>query len=82
MWLDKTATWSLAEQLGGVPLVELIRTGTHSCYLGDHETSHDWGKGCGACPACDLRQAGWEGYSQSVRGAAPNLQHAASFGSA
>jgi 7-cyano-7-deazaguanine synthase len=82
MWLDKTATWSLAEQLGGTQLVELIRTGTHSCYLGDHETSHDWGKGCGDCPACNLRRAGWEGYSQSSGGAAPNLQHAASFGSA
>lgn len=59
MWRDKAATWALAEQLGGASLVELIRTGTHSCYLGDHVTLHDWGYGCGTCPACELRAAGW-----------------------
>jgi 7-cyano-7-deazaguanine synthase len=63
MWRDKAATWRLAEQLGGAPLVALIRDATHSCYLGDHGTSHPWGKGCGACPACDLRRAGWERYA-------------------
>src|SRR5574343_569740 len=36
MWLDKAQTWQLAEQLGGVALVELIRAETHTCYLGDH----------------------------------------------
>src|SRR6202030_2131654 len=35
MWRDKAATWALAEALGGSALVELIRTETHSCYLGD-----------------------------------------------
>ena len=35
MWRDKAATWALADALGGSALVELIRTETHSCYLGD-----------------------------------------------
>lgn len=59
MWRDKAATWALANSLGGEGLVELVRTGTHSCYLGDHTTLHDWGYGCGDCPACELRAAGW-----------------------
>jgi 7-cyano-7-deazaguanine synthase len=60
MWLDKAATWALAQQLGGDALVELVRTGTHSCYLGDRKTLHDWGYGCGTCPACALRRDGWQ----------------------
>ena len=62
MWLDKAATWRLAEQLGGIPLIELIREHTHTCYLGDRARRHDWGWGCGACPACRLRADGWARY--------------------
>jgi 7-cyano-7-deazaguanine synthase len=62
MWLDKAATWRLAEQLGGVTLIELIREHTHTCYLGDRSLRHDWGWGCGECPACRLRAAGWARY--------------------
>ncbi len=62
MWRDKKATWDLAERLGGAPLVEAIRTQTHSCYLGDR-TPHAWGAGCGTCPACELRARGWRAYS-------------------
>jgi 7-cyano-7-deazaguanine synthase len=43
MWLDKAATWALARELGGLPLVELIRTASHSCYAGDRSTVHAWG---------------------------------------
>ena len=60
MWLDKSETWRLAESLGGPPLLEIIRDKTHSCYVGDRSHAHDWGYGCGACPACDLRRTGWE----------------------
>jgi 7-cyano-7-deazaguanine synthase len=60
MWIDKAQTWALAEQLGGEPLVNLIREETHTCYNGDREHRHDWGFGCGTCPACELRAAGWE----------------------
>jgi 7-cyano-7-deazaguanine synthase len=59
MWRDKAATWQLAQDLGGAALVELIVRQTHSCYLGDRTTAHDWGSGCGRCPACELRAAGW-----------------------
>lgn len=62
MWLDKAATWRLAEELGGAPLVSLIRTETHSCYAGDRTTLHDWGAGCDVCPACELRRTGYQRY--------------------
>jgi 7-cyano-7-deazaguanine synthase len=63
MWLDKAETWALAEALGGEALVGIVRELSHSCYLGDHSTRHDWGFGCGACPACELRAKGWTAYS-------------------
>lgn len=62
MWLDKGATWSLAESLGGPALVELIRTDTHTCYLGERGRLQAWGHGCGHCPACELRARGYEAY--------------------
>lgn len=60
MWLDKAATFALAEELGGKPLLDLIVENSHTCYLGDRSKRHDWGYGCGTCPACDLRSAGWQ----------------------
>jgi len=62
MWLDKAQTWELAETLGGAELVSLINTESHSCYLGDRTHRHDWGYGCGTCPACELRARGWQHY--------------------
>ena len=62
MWLDKAATWRLAETLGGTALVDLILEATHSCYLGERAIRHDWGYGCGSCPACRLRAEGWRKY--------------------
>jgi 7-cyano-7-deazaguanine synthase len=62
MWIDKAATWRLAGELGGTALVDLIREGSHSCYLGERGKRHEWGRGCGECPACNLRAAGWERY--------------------
>ncbi len=63
MWRDKRATWELARELGGNALVELIREESHSCYLGERDLRHDWGYGCGECPACDLRRKGWEAFA-------------------
>lgn len=63
MWIDKAETWALAEQLGGDKLVALIRDKTHTCYEGNHHTRHDWGYGCGVCPACKLRRAGYETFA-------------------
>jgi len=64
MWLDKAATWRLAEELGGSGLVDLIVRETVTCYAGD-PTAHAWGKGCGRCPACDLRAKGYEKYASA-----------------
>jgi 7-cyano-7-deazaguanine synthase len=58
MWIDKAQTWSLAERLGGMALVNLIRERTLTCYQGDIVTTHGWGRGCGVCPACGLRAQG------------------------
>ena len=60
MWIDKAATWRMAEQLGGKVLVDLIVEESVTCYEGDREHRHDWGYGCGHCPACELRAAGYE----------------------
>jgi 7-cyano-7-deazaguanine synthase len=64
MWLDKKQTWELAEQLGGAAFVELVRTETHTCYLGERTQLHRWGYGCGHCPACELRSKGYDAYAQ------------------
>jgi 7-cyano-7-deazaguanine synthase len=61
MWIDKAATFALAEELGGKPLIELILEHTHTCYLGSRER-HEWGPGCGECPACKLRKDGHARY--------------------
>ncbi len=66
MWLNKAATWQLADQLGGKSLVDLIRTETHTCYLGERGQLHDWGYGCGQCPACELRANGYQTYRTSA----------------
>jgi 7-cyano-7-deazaguanine synthase len=62
MWLDKAATWLLAEKLGGAALIDLIIEETHTCYLGERGQRHAWGYGCGTCPACRLRAEGWRKY--------------------
>ena len=62
MWIDKSQTWSLAARLGGTALVDLIRDRTVTCYQGDIVTSHEWGRGCGVCPACALRARGFQAF--------------------
>lgn len=63
MWIDKAATWQLGFELGGRKLVELIIEETVSCYKGEREYRHDWGYGCGVCPACSLRGRGFEAFA-------------------
>ena len=63
MWIDKAATWRLAQDIGGDALVDLIRTDTHTCYLGERGELHDWGYGCGKCPACELRARGYRQFA-------------------
>lgn len=53
MWLDKTQTWALADELD---VLDLVRNETLTCYNGVQ------GDGCGHCPACKLRRHGLEEY--------------------
>lgn len=57
MNLNKAETFYMAEEVGF--LNEVIH-GSHTCYNGDHTTFHEWGYGCGECPACKLRAAGYQ----------------------
>ena len=66
MWIDKAATFALAEEIGGKDLLGLVIEETHSCYLGDRSHRHPWGYGCGKCPACKLRA---EGYARFISAA-------------
>lgn len=59
MWVDKAGTWAMAQELGGDALVDLIVEHTHTCYIGNRTARHEWGYGCGQCPACELRANGW-----------------------
>ena len=63
---------SMAEELGGRALVDLIIDETVTCYEGDRSHRHAWGFGCGECDACKLRARGWESYAAS-RNARPRL---------
>ena len=63
MWIDKAATWRLANDLGSNELVELVKEDTHTCYMGDRSKRYDWGYGCNSCPSCDLRRVGYEKFS-------------------
>jgi 7-cyano-7-deazaguanine synthase len=68
MALTKAETWALANRIGGPALVDLIVEDSHTCYRGDRTQRHPWGYGCGECPACDLRAAGWaEWTAQNVQ---------------
>ena len=66
MFIDKGQTWRLAERLGGSALVELIIEETVTCYHGDRTHRHEWGYGCGDCPACKLRAAGYARYREKA----------------
>jgi 7-cyano-7-deazaguanine synthase len=59
MWIDKAETFALAVEIGGEAFLDLLIEESHSCYLGDRARRHDWGYGCGTCPACQLRAQGF-----------------------
>lgn len=73
MWSDKAQIWALAYSLGGAALIDIIVEHTHTCYLGQREQRHAWGYGCGRCPACELRSAGWWRWRARRDGAVPEL---------
>ena len=62
MHLSKAQTWELAQELGGAALVNLILEETHTCYMGERGQRHEWGYGCGTCPACELRANGYRAW--------------------
>ncbi len=62
MRIDKAESWAMADRIGGAVLAEIILEETHTCYVGNRQTHHDWGYGCGTCPACKLRASGYERY--------------------
>ena len=53
MWKNKAEVWQLADELG---VFDLVRAETLTCYNGVP------GDGCGACPACKLRNNGLDTY--------------------
>jgi 7-cyano-7-deazaguanine synthase len=70
MWIDKAATFALAHAIGGDAFIDLLVEDTHTCYLGDRSHRHEWGYGCGTCPACRLRADGFTKW-KNQRKAAP-----------
>lgn len=72
MRLTKAQTWALAKTLGGEDLVDLIVVESHTCYQGDRGELHAWGHGCGECPACELRQRGYEDWDAAGRAPLPS----------
>ena len=65
MWIDKAETFALAVEIGGEAFLDLLIEDSHSCYLGDRGKRHDWGYGCGTCPACELRAKGFAAWQAS-----------------
>jgi 7-cyano-7-deazaguanine synthase len=72
MKLTKAQTWALAKTLGGEDLVDLIVVESHTCYQGERGDLHPWGHGCGECPACELRQKGYEEWDAAGRSPLPS----------
>ncbi|MGH6866527.1 MAG: 7-cyano-7-deazaguanine synthase QueC [Methyloceanibacter sp.] len=69
MWRSKAETWEFARELGGESLTDLIIEETHTCYKGERGMRHDWGYGCGECPACELRAKGfaaWQAFRSEI----------------
>ncbi len=55
MWINKAETWKMAHELG---VMDVIKEETLTCYNGIK------GKGCGACPACKLREKGYQEFQE------------------
>ena len=67
MTLTKAQTWALASRLGGEALVGITIEDSHTCYRGERGERHPWGYGCGTCPACELRAAGYAAWNADGR---------------
>jgi len=62
MYLTKAETFQLAED--EMCLLPVIKE-SHTCYNGVREKLHEWGYGCGECPACELRKKGFNKYIEN-----------------
>lgn len=58
MYIDKADTFKLAEDEN---CLETVITDSHTCYNGT-DKMNDYGRGCGDCPACELREKGFHEY--------------------
>ena len=58
MWRNKAQVWQLADELG---VLEIIKNETLTCYNGI------LGDGCQNCPACDLRNKGYDEYVRNKK---------------
>lgn len=56
MFLDKAATWAMADEMGRL---DYVHEKTLTCYNGII------GDGCGTCPSCELRAKGYKEYTES-----------------
>lgn len=75
MYLNKAQTWELMRQISKTydlsdRWFRAVRDFTHTCYNGD-TTKQPWGRGCGVCPACKIRKAGYEEWAESMQGQRP-----------
>lgn len=61
MHLTKAETFQMADQLKAL---EDVIEFSHTCYLGERGHKHQWGYGCGECPACLLRKKGFEEFKK------------------
>jgi len=61
--LTKAQTFELSQKEG---VLDIVLEESHTCYNGNRTLKHVWGYGCGDCPACVLRQKGWEEYINHV----------------
>jgi len=63
MHLNKAETFKLADDLG---CLDVIINDTVTCYYGS-DKRNDFGKGCGNCPSCKLRQKGFRAYKRQFK---------------
>ncbi len=68
--LSKAEIFSLAEKLGAL---DDVLERSHTCYMGDRSERHEWGYGCGQCPACRLRKKGYEEFIAGRVARAPEV---------
>jgi len=62
MHLTKAETFKLAYKEN---CLQKVLDLSHTCYNGDREHRHEWGYGCGICPACELRRNGFNEFKKN-----------------